>query len=84
MPAPSAVDPLADLTAWLLAHEAARVGLEAAAPAACAERGGAEAIMDRCGGHMIRSGWWAIHLDDATWSAVAEEQQAPYRAGGYE
>lgn len=83
MPAPSAANPIADLTAWLVAHDAARLGLEASAPKACAALGGAEAIMDRSGGRMILRGWWAIHLDDATWSAIAEEQQAEYR-GAYE
>ena len=85
MPAPSpAADPLADLTAWLAAHDAARLSLEASAPKACAELGGGEAIMDRCGGHMIRRGWWAVHLDDATWSVLAAEHQAQFRGDAAE
>lgn len=86
MPAPSpTADPVAELVLTLAAYEQARADLEAAAPKATRSLGGAQAIMDRCGGRMLphAQGWWAVNLDDATWSAVAEEQQAEYR-GAYE
>lgn len=84
MPAPSQpADPIAELALTLAAYEAARADLEAAAPEACRSLGGAQAIMDRCGGQMRphSRGWWGIALDDATWSALAAQQQAPYRGG---
>ncbi len=86
MPAPlPTADPIAELTLTLAAYEQARLDLEASAPSASQSLGGAEAIMARCGGQMRphAGGWWGIDLDDETWSALAAEQQAPYR-GGYE
>lgn len=84
MPVPSpTADPIAELTLTLAAYEAARVDLQAAAPEACRSLGGAQAIMDRCGGRLRphARGWWGIQFDDATWEAVAAEQQQPYRSG---
>ena len=42
--------------------------------------------MERSGGEMRphAGGWWAVKLDDATWSALAAEQQAPFRGDGAE
>lgn len=85
MPAPSpTADPLAELALTLAAYEAARADLEAAAPEACRSLGGAQAVMDRCGGGMRphARGWWGIALDDEAWSALAQEQQKPYRELG--
>lgn len=85
MPAPMpSSDPIAELTLTLAAYEAARSDLEDAAPKASQSLGGAQAIMDRCGGQMRphSRGWWAVNLDDATWEAISREQQDPYR-GGY-
>lgn len=82
MPAPSqASDPIAELAATLAAYDQAAEVLEATAPKACESLGGAEAIMDRCGGRMVRKGWWAVHLDDETWSQMAAEHQAQFREG---
>lgn len=82
-PSPTSPDPLAELALTLAAYEAARVGLEAASPSASQSLGGAQAIMDRCGGQMCphAGGWWAVNLDDETWSALCQEQQQPYRSG---
>jgi membrane protein implicated in regulation of membrane protease activity len=83
VPSPSQSDPLAELALTLAAHEAARLSLEASAPSASQSLGGAEAIMGRFGGEMRphAGGWWAVNLDDATWSALCQDQQAPYRSG---
>ncbi len=84
MPAPSpTADPVAELVLTLAAYEAARADLEASAPETCRTHGGAQAIMDLCGGQMRphAGGWWGIDLDDETWSQMAAEQQAPYRGG---
>ena len=86
MPSPSASDPLAELALTLAAYEQAAEALEASAPSASQSLGGAEAIMDRCGGQMRphARGWWAIQLDDETWSALAAQQQAPFRGDAAE
>ena len=78
-----ASDPLAELALTLAAYEQAAEALHATAPSASQSLGGAEAIMDRFGGEMRphAGGWWAVQLDDATWSALAAEQQRPYRSG---
>lgn len=76
-------NPLADLVAWLAAHETTRLALEASAPRACAANGGAESIMDRLGGHMIRRGWWSIDFrsaeGEAIWEQIAHEHQQQFR-----
>lgn len=86
MPSPSPSDPLAELALTLAAHETARLSLEASAPSASRSLGGAEALMDLCGGEMRphAGGWWAVKLDDAAWEAICGEQQAPYRSGAEE
>ncbi len=87
MPAPSqASDPIADLAMTLTAFEQAAEALEASSPSASQSLGGAEAIMARCRGEMRphAGGWWAVTLDDATWEALASEQQSPYRSGAEE
>lgn len=83
MPSPSPSDPLAELALTLAAFEQTAQALEASAPSASQSLGGAEAIMERCGGEMRphAGGWWAVKLDDATWEALAADQQAPYRSG---
>ena len=85
-PSPSKSDPLAELALTLGAHAAARLSLEASTPKASESLGGAEAIMDRSGGEMRphAGGWWAVKLDDETWSALCQEQQAPFRGDGAE
>lgn len=82
-PPPSASDPLAELALTLAAFEQTAEALEAAAPKASQSLGGAQSIMDRCGGQMRphAGGWWAVNLDDATWEALCGEQQQPYRSG---
>ena len=86
VPSPTADDPIAALTLTVAAHEQAAEALEASAPSASQSLGGAEAIMDRCGGKMRphAGGWWAVDLDDATWSALCQEQQAPFRGDAAE
>ena len=87
MPAPSqASDPIAELALTLAGYEKAANDLEASAPSASQSLGGVQAIMDRCGGQMRphAGGWWAVNLDDATWSALAAQQQQPYRSGAEE
>lgn len=86
MPSPSQSNPLAELALTLAAFEQAAEALEASAPSASQSLGGAEALMDRCGGEMRphAGGWWAVKLDDATWEALCQEQQAPYRSGAEE
>lgn len=83
MPSPSPSDPLAELALTLAAYEQAADALDASAPSASQSLGGAEAIMDRCGGEMRphAGGWWAVKLDATTWEALAAEQQQPYRSG---
>jgi hypothetical protein len=85
VPSPSS-DPIAELAATLAAFEQAAEALEASAPKASESLGGSQAIMDRSGGEMRphAGGWWAVKLDDATWEALASEQQAPYRSGAEE
>lgn len=83
MPSPSPSDPLAELALSLAAFEQTAEALEASAPSASQSLGGAEAIMDRFGGEMRphAGGWWAVNLDDETWEALCQEQQAPCRSG---
>jgi hypothetical protein len=83
VPSQSQSDPLAELALTLAAFEQAAEALEASAPSASQSLGGAEAIMERSGGEMRphAGGWWAVKLDDETWSALAAEHQSQFREG---
>lgn len=64
----------------LMAAEALAASLEATAPVAVAEAGGAHALVAAMG-HPTGAWFWMIRpMPEALWVAMAEEHQATHRA----